>query len=288
MTVDKKGLISALLAYLSWGFFPIYWKLLQGFPSLEILFHRIIWSAVFYGICLTILYWRDLRTSLLTAKRDVWLIIVASLLISVNWLSYIYAVNSGHVLQGSLAYFMNPILNVVFGALMFKEKLGKFTKIAFLFAAAGVLTISVLEGEIPWLAILMAVTFAAYGICKKLIKARPWTASLYETLVVFLPALVGAVVMRSQATSAATPTDWLLLVLSGVVTGLPLIWFATAAQRLSLSTMGFLQFLSPSLQFLSGVFLFNEAFSLGKAAGFALIWCGVLFFIGEFRYSSRQ
>ena len=277
-----------MLAYFSWGFFPIYWKWLQAFSSLEILFHRIVWSAVFYGICLLIFYWEDLRTSLLTAKRDKWLIVLASILISINWLCYIYAVNSGHVLQGSLAYFMNPILNVVFGAWIFQEKLGKLTKVAFAFSTAGVVMMSLLEGQIPWLAILMAVTFGAYGVCKKLIKARPWTASLYETLVVFLPAVIGVILMRTQSTYVPTVVDWGLLAFCGVVTGLPLIWFGIAAQRLPLSTMGFLQFISPSIQFLLGVFLFREEFSLAKALGFALIWCGVAIFIGEFRYSSRQ
>lgn len=286
--LDKKGLSAALLAYLAWGFFPIYWKLLQSFPSLEILCHRILWAGAFYGICLLIFYRRDLRTSLLIAKKDLWLIVVGSILITVNWLSYIYAVNSGHILQGSLAYFINPIFNVVFGSLLFKEKLGRFTKLAFLFSTIGVVTIGVLEGEFPWLALLMAVTFAFYGICKKLIQARPWTASFYETLVVFVPALFCATYLRTNSTYVPSVQDWGLLIFSGVVTGLPLIWFAVAAQRLPLSTMGFLQFISPSIQFLLGVFIYGEDFTLGKAIGFLLIWSGVAIFIGEFRYSSRQ
>lgn len=286
--LDKKGLTSALLAYLAWGFFPIYWKLLGAFPSLEILCHRILWAGAFYGICLFIFYRRDLRTSLLLAKRDIWFIVIGSVLITINWLSYIYAVNSGHILQGSLAYFINPIFNVVFGALLFKEKLGSFTKLAFLFSTVGVITIGVLEGEFPWLALLMAVTFGLYGVCKKMIQARPWTASFYETLVVFIPALIAAIYLRTHSSYVPSAQEWGLLIFSGVVTGLPLIWFAIAAQRLPLSTMGFLQFISPSLQFLLGVFIYGEEFTFGKAIGFFLIWSGVALFIGGFRYNSRQ
>lgn len=286
--LDRKGLTSALLAYLAWGFFPIYWKLLGAFPSLEILCHRILWAGAFYGICLLFFYRRNLRTSLMLGKNDIWWIVIGSVLITINWLSYIYAVNSGHILQGSLAYFINPIFNVVFGSLLFKEKLGRFTKLAFALSTVGVITIGVLEGEFPWLALLMAVTFGFYGICKKLIRARPWTASFYETLVVFVPALITAIYLRMHSNYVPSVQDWGLLILSGVVTGLPLIWFAVAAQRLPLSTMGFMQFISPSLQFLVGVFMYGEEFTFGKAIGFLLIWSGVVLFIGEFRYSSRQ
>lgn len=274
------GYIFALGAYLLWGVVPIYWKHLYHIPAAEILCHRVIWSFVFYFL---ILYWkqRSFTESLKPLKKSSGAILLAALLVSSNWLVYIYAVNSNQILQGSLAYFMNPLLNIVFGALLFKERLSTAIKIAVSLASIGVLILAWDGGHLPWLALFLAITFSLYGIAKKK-SVLPAIVSVWlESLLLLIPAVIAAIYYRVQSTSSITLSDLLFLMGGGVITGLPILWFSEAALRIPYSSMGFMQFLSPTLQFICAVFLYSEPFQKIQMWAYGFVWMGVLLFLSQ-------
>lgn len=276
--MDKTGLAWGLVSYSMWGFFPIYWKFLLKFNYFEILTHRLIWSFVFYFLLLLPLL-KNIDLKSLLKKREVLLSLLAASLLTVNWGIYIYAVNSGHILEGSLAYFINPILNVAIGVLFFKELFPWPMRLAVIFASTGILyKISFIAG-FPWISLTLAFTFGLYGVTKKLSRLPVRVSSALEGSFFFIPALCFAVYFNSRHLGEVTWVDWVLLVGSGPVTGLPLFLFSFAAQRIPYSIMGILQFLAPSLQFLVGVFMFNEALSQANLIAFSLIWIAVTFYL---------
>lgn len=279
-TQARAGIIYALLAYLGWGLFPIYWKFLKHIPLLQILSHRVLWALFFYTVVL-IYKKRKLILFFPNNKKTFLRLGIASLLLMGNWLVYIYAINSNQVVEGSLGYFINPLINILIGVLFLKERLSKYQMIAATLAAMGVLVISFDQGRIPWIALFLGVTFSSYGLMKKLSPVTGLESNQFESLLV---APVALIYLITQPMDWMTPQNMisslLLLTGSGVITGLPLIFFAEATQRIPYYLMGFYQFLSPTMQFLTGVLIFGEPMSDLKLKGFVFIWmAGILLIV---------
>ena len=279
----RTGFAFALAAYLTWGLFPIYFRAMRQVPAAEILAHRILWSAVFLSLLVTAGgRWPQLIAAL-TPLRRLGIYLLSTALITSNWLLYIWTVNTGHVLQGSLGYFITPLVNVLFGAVFLGERLRKRQAAAFALAAAGVLVLAVRVGAVPWLALALAFSFGGYGLVRKKGNIDPVIGLLIETL------LLAPVAAALIATRAVAHTGWLgagtkttvLLLLAGVVTAMPLIWFAHGVRSLRLSTMGLIQYVSPTLQFLGAVFLFHEPFTRPHAIAFACIWIALALYTAD-------
>ncbi|MEZ4461099.1 MAG: EamA family transporter RarD [bacterium] len=270
------GLAFALGAYLLWGFFPLYWKLIVHVPPLEILAHRMVWSMVFLS---TVLIARRRWDWLKTLKpRQIGTSALAALFLTSNWFLYIWAVNSGHVVETSLGYFINPLVNVVFGALILKEKPRPLQWGAIAVAGSGVLYLTFAHGKPPWIALTLAITFGTYALIKKKSHLGAVEGLVVESTVVLVPALTYLAYVHNHGLGAFGHVDaktTALLAFSGVATALPLLFFAAAARRLTLTSLGIVQYLAPSIQFALGVFVYKEPFSIERLIGFALIWLAV-------------
>jgi chloramphenicol-sensitive protein RarD len=286
---QKKGTLYAIGCYFLWGFFPIYWKLLGAFAAFEILAHRITWSFVFYW---GLLAWRRQSPhgwlKLYQNPKSAIALVAAGGFLTGNWFLYIWAVNNGHVLESSLGYFITPLVNVMLGFVFLGERLTRLSWVATALAAIGVLILAFQTQDVPWIALGLAFSFGLYGLIRKQLVADIFEASAAETFLVLIPAVAVMSFYRFGAGAPAAPVDWVLFVASGVVTGLPLIWFSYAAVRLPLSSLGFFQYIAPTLQFLSGVFIFHEPFSLVQLKAFAFIWLGLVVFSWESLRKRRQ
>ena len=271
------GLIYALLAYASWGLFPLYWKLFGSAPPLEIVSHRVIWSLILLAILAVIFRQVDeMRAVLLNGKRLAVLMVTASLL-SVNWGIFIYGVVSGQVVQTSLGYFLNPLVSILLAFLFLKERLNLVQTVAVLFAACGVAHFGWHLGRLPWIALGLAFSFGLYGLLRKIVAVTPLIGLLVETALMApaAVALIWSLSSQGRAEFGSSTRIMLLFLGAGVVTTLPLLWFNSATKLLRLSTMGFLQYLAPTLQLLVGVFVFKEPFTSREAISFVLIWTAV-------------
>ncbi len=275
----SKGLWAALTSYFFWGFFPIYWKLLQDRDSLEILSHRFIWAFLFYLIIFIYTQKDKLQILRNLNLRDLTLGFLSALLLGINWGFYIYAVNSGQILEGSLAYFLNPLLNVLVGVVFFREKFSTPLKIATFLAATGVLLKIYIHPTFPAVALILAATFCAYGVTKKLSVIPAGLSSVLEGGIGILPALGYLYLTASTHLLTASTSHWLLFVGSGIVTGLPLFLFSYGAQRIPYSVMGMMQFVAPTLQMIVGIFLFHEKFTTSHIFSFTFIWLGVAVYL---------
>ncbi len=274
------GTIYALGAFTLWGLLPVYWKWLAAVPAGEILAHRVFWSACFVTGLLLALGRRDFL-KLLTGARTRSSLIVTGLLIGVNWFTYIYAVNSGQVIEASMGYYINPLISILLGMIVLKERLTPLQTAALFLAAAGVLIVTVNYGRMPWIALILSGTFGLYGLLKKTANLDALSSLAIETLLL-APFAAGYILLNLYNDTGAagrlgTQTD-LLLIFSGVVTALPLYWFAQGARRIPLSRVGFLQYIAPSLMLMIGVFLFKEAFTLIHAISFGCIWAALLLY----------
>ncbi|MBX3033236.1 MAG: EamA family transporter RarD [Bdellovibrionaceae bacterium] len=269
----SEGARYALLAYTAWGLFPLYWKLLGHLPALAIFGQRVFWSLVFYSLMRAV--WRRERMfSFRLLPRQWWGIALSSLLIGSNWLLYIWAVNTDHIVETSLGYFINPLVNILLGVVFLHERLTRPQKIAVLLALAGVLVLTVEGGRLPWIALALAATFSLYGFTRKKIGVPTLEGAQLEALLMLAP--VALLVSREPfAWGTVSWVDWGFLVGAGVVTGLPLLWFIEAAKRLPYYLMGFFQYIAPTLQFLTGVVIFHEPLTTWKLVGFAFIWAGI-------------
>ena len=275
----RRGLILGATAYLLWGLFPLYFPLLQPAGALEVLAHRMVWSLLVSAVVLTVVRgWRHIRQ--MPAK--VWLLVLAGAsLIAVNWGIYIWAVNADHVVDAALGYFINPLVTVLFGVLIFRERLRVVQWVAVGLAALAVTVLAVAGGVFPWVAVSLAASFACYGLVKKVIPLPPTASLTAEGMVQLLPAL--GYLLFLTLTGASTLTTQgaghvLLLASSGVVTCVPLLAFAAAAQALPLSVLGLMQYLTPVAQFLLGVFWFHEAMPAYRWFGFVLVWAALCVF----------
>ncbi|KUP21935.1 EamA family transporter RarD [Paenibacillus sp. DMB5] len=275
----NNGLVNAIIAYIMWGILPLYWKLFNDVPAGEILSHRVVWSFVFMAVFVAVQRrWGDIRR--IAASRSQLLSLTASgLLIAVNWLIFIWAVNNGHVVETSLGYYLNPLFNVLLAVVFLHEKPNRGQWLAIAIASAAVLIIAINYGRFPWIAISLAVSFGLYGLAKKKTIQDASVGLLSETAVV-LPIALGywiylAVTGESTAW-ALSPSMFAGLLLSGAVTALPLLFFARAAARMSLSALGFVQYIGPTIMLLLSIFVFKETVSPVLLLGFALIWTALV------------
>lgn len=276
--LDPKGLMWGFVSYALWGFFPLYWKMLSHRPAGEVLAHRMVWSFVFYLAIYYLFSGLSFR-SLFKQSRRAWILsTVAALILAQNWGLYIYAVNTGRILEGSLAYFINPILNVAVGVLFFREPFPLVLKLSVFCAAIGVALKITYAADFPAISLALAFSFCAYGLIKKLLKIPPTASSVMESISLVVPAAIAAIFFIDQKGAPSAGTWWLFLG-SGVVTGLPLFLFSYAAQKVPYSVLGMLQFIAPTLQFIVGVWVFGELFSKEQVAAFGFIWVGVAFYM---------
>lgn len=277
MTPLRRGVLLGIACYFAWGLFPLYWPLLEPAGAGEILGHRIVWSLVLMAVVQTVArQWSGLRA---LGARTWLLVIAASVFIAVNWGVYIYAVNSGHVIDAALGYFINPLLSVVLGVVVFRERLGRVQWGAVGLGFVAVLVISIAGGHFPWIAILLATSFGLYGLVKKVVPLPPTASLTAEGMVLFLPAVGYLTYLQIHGTGTLTGNGAghvALLVASGVVTVVPLLAFAGAARALPLSVLGLLQYLTPVVQFLIGVLWQHEHMIPARWVGFVLVWIALI------------
>ncbi len=277
------GFAQALAALLLWGVLPVYWKWLSHVPSLEILLHRIIWSAVALGLYFACK--KRFLSSLLVImrnKRVFYLLALNGVLISANWLTYIWAVNAGYVLETSLGYFICPIFSVLLGAIILKERLSRLQWLAVTLVSLAILASVIRSGYIPWIAIFLAASFSCYSLIKKSTNVGSIESLWIETALTAVPSIIYLTFLTAAHKSVFFYTDTythLLLVGCGVVTATPLLLFGWAARRLRLSTLGFMQFITPSMQFLLAVFYFEEGLDNSKLVTFSIVWCAIALYL---------
>ncbi len=275
----QTGIIHAILAYSSWGLLPIYLKAIADIAPTEIFVHRMIWSLVFLLILLSLRsQWAWLPLALRAPRVLAGAVLSASLL-GMNWLLFIWAINNNHVIDSSLGYFINPLVNVLLGMVFLKERLRPVQWLAVLLAALGVAWLTWHAGQLPWIGLGLAATFAAYGLLRKTAALGALEGLTLETMLWFPVVLVGLVwlAQRGQSGFVSGGMDTrLLLLCAGPLTTIPLLWFASAARRIPLSLLGLLQYIGPSLQLMLGIWLYHEPFERLKLAGYALIWAALL------------
>ena len=278
-----QGIIYALLAYMSWGILPLFWKHLDAIPVVDILAYRVLWSSVFtLAVCL----WkkRDYLRSYFSNPKPLIRLTVTGVIVSLNWGVYIYAIISGQLLEASLGYFINPLVNVVLGMIFFKERLNKTQLAAFMLAMIGVAYLTFNYGHFPWIAVTLALTFGVYGLLKKMMNYDSMSALAVESTLV-APIALGYLLLGAPVTGLSFVThhipEAVMLILAGVVTALPLYWFANAAIRIPLYSVGFFQYIAPSMKLFIGIYFFHETFSATHAVSFSFIWAGLALYIGD-------
>ncbi|HOI82190.1 MAG: EamA family transporter RarD [Thermovirgaceae bacterium] len=286
------GLKAAIAAYTAWGLLPVYWKLMVNVPSLGILSHRIIWSLVFVAMIMIFQgRRRDMAVAFRSPRRAA-LLSLSSLFIAANWLIYIWAVNADKVLETSLGYYINPLVTVFFGFVFFREKMERVQWLAISIASVGVLFQVIRYGRFPWVALGLALSFAFYGLIRKKVVIDSLPGLFAETAFLSIPALLFLLVAGVRyrgAFLAGNPVQDILLVSTGAVTSLPLLWFAYGARRLKLTTLGFLQYIAPTLTFFLGVSVFREPLDMPKVVTFVCIWVALgLYSWGSFAASRRE
>jgi chloramphenicol-sensitive protein RarD len=280
----NKGVWYAIVAYTIWGLFPIYWKLLQAVPALQLIGHRIGWSFLLLLIFIVLTrQWRAFR-AVAFERRTLGIYAVAGVLVSLNWLVYVWAVNAGFVVEASLGYFINPLLSVLLGVLFLRERLRALQWLPVALATAGVVIVSFAYGSFPLIAVTLALTFGLYGLVKKQAPLGSLYGLTLETGILFIPALLYLLFVDSLGQGAFLHTDLssnLLMMGAGVVTTIPLLLFSSAARRIPLALIGILQYITPTLQFLLGVLVYREAFTPAQFVGFGLVWVALIVFSAE-------
>lgn len=278
------GIFYALGAYLMWGFVPLYFKYLSYIPVYEILAHRVIWSVVVTALFITYLKsWPDVL-AVCRSKKSLSMLVVSSLLISCNWVVFIWSINNDQMLAASLGYFINPLVNVILGFIFLSERLSRLKWFAVFLAFVGVAAQGLQLGELPWVSLVLPMSFGLYGLVRKKVKVKAITGLFIETMVVVPVALFYLMMLANTETAnllSNTLSLNLWLMFAGVVTALPLIFFGQAALRLPLSTLGFFQYIAPSLLFVFAVAMYHEPISFIKLFTFACIWSGILVFALE-------
>ncbi len=276
-----RGIWYAVAAYVSWGLFPIYWKLLAHVPATQLISHRIVWSFVLLVIVIALSRQFGAFRSAVLAPKVLRIYSIAAVLVSVNWLTYVWAVNAGHIVETSLGYFINPLISIVFGVILLGERLRPWQWCAVALAASGVIYLTFDYGRLPWIALTLAVTFALYGLVKKTAPLGSVHGLAFETGLLLIPALAYLVFVQTSGSGAflqsGLRTDG-LLVGAGIATTVPLLLFASAARRIPLIWVGILQYIAPTIQLLLGVFVFGETLSLHRLAGFGLVWAALAIF----------
>jgi len=281
MDITTKGTITTISAFFLWGIFPIYWKALKHVPSTQIIAHRVVWSLVFILFLVSVQRrWKEVN-SIIPFSRNVPRFLFTSFLLGTNWLIYIWAVNTNHIVEASLGYFINPLVNVCLGMIFLRERLYRWQVISVVLAFIGVLFLTLHYGRVPWIAFTLAFTFGAYGLLRKTAKAGSMVGLLFETAILTPIALVYVIALGIQGSGAflaiGLHTD-VLLTGAGLVTAIPLLLFAHGARRIQYSTVGFLQYIAPTGQLLVGVLLYKELFTSTHAISFGLVWVAIIIY----------
>jgi chloramphenicol-sensitive protein RarD len=291
MTTTSKGFTAAAVAFAIWGVFPLYFHPLRQISPFQVIAHRVVWSCAFVFV------WTAMRGELSTVRATlanrsvVWRLAVTATLITINWVVYVWAVMNGHVVESSLGYFINPLVNVLLGVALLSERLTRAQWTAVALAATGVAYLTIVAGTPPWIALTLAFSFGIYGLIRKVVKVESLPGLATETLVLLPFAAVYLLWCESAGTGAlghAGPAITGLLIGSGPLTAIALFLFAYGARLLAYSTVGVLQYIAPTLQLACGVFAFHEQFERTRAIGFALIWAALLIYAGESLWLSRK
>ncbi len=290
-TEGRQGLLYGLGAYVLWGVFPLYWTLMEPAGAFELLGHRIVWSAVFMVALVTLVSRRAQLRRVVSTPRTLRLLVIAAVVISVNWGVFIWGVTNGHVVETSLGYFINPLVTVLAGVLVLHERLRPLQWVAVGLAGVAVAGLTVSYGRPPWVALTLAFSFATYGLVRKQASVGAVEGLTVETLLVAPVALGWLVWLQAAGDSSAfvdLPWHLLLLVSTGVVTALPLLCFGAAATRIPLTTLGLLQYVAPTLHLVFGVWVFDEPMPLDRLLGFVVIWAGLALFTVDALRQQRQ
>ena len=288
-TSSKRGIIFAIFAYGCWGLIPLYFKAVASVAPVEVLAHRALWSFAMLAVLVAVLgRWTELGRELRSGKLLA-MLGLSTLLIAANWLLFIYAVISGQVLQASLGYFINPLVNVLLGVVFLRERLRSYQTLSIMLALVGVLVLGGFAGEVPWIALSLALTFGLYGLMRKIMPVDGLVSLTVETLAMVPAALAYLGYLGATRQGAGISLGTLgLLALSGPVTTIPLLFFGAAARQLRLSTMGILQYLSPTLQFLLAVVAFREPFTTAQIVSFGCIWTAIAVYTADSYRAVRQ
>ncbi|MCB0115941.1 MAG: EamA family transporter RarD [Caldilineaceae bacterium] len=285
----NKGFLYALVCYLTWGLLPIYWKSLHELPAMEILANRIVWSLI--SVALVLLVRRHWSWIGKISRKTLLTFVAVSVLISINWLTYIWAVNAGFVVESSLGYFINPLVNVLLGSVFLGERLRKLQWAAIGLAAAGVTYLTISLGALPWISLTLAISFGFYGLLKKTAALSSLQGLSLEMGLLF-PIALGYLLIIGMRGDAAFATVGLgtqaMVIGTGVITAIPLLAFASAARRLTLTSLGLMQYIAPTMQFCLGVFLYHEPFSNAQLVGFSMIWLALAAYTTESIFVNRQ
>ncbi|WP_328855449.1 EamA family transporter RarD [Microbispora hainanensis] len=288
MPDTRRGVLYGVAAYTMWGLFPLYWPLLKPSGAVEILAHRMVWSLVVVVTLLAVRrHWSWIRA---ITRRQLILLALAAVTVSVNWGVYIYAVNTGHVVESALGYFINPLVSVLFGVLIFRERLRRWQWIAVGLGTVAVLILTLDYGRLPWIALALAASFGTYGLIKKAAGVGSAESLTIETLVLLVPALGYLVVLQTNGTGTFGNHGLghaLLLVVSGLITAVPLMFFTASALRVPLTVIGLLQYIAPVLQFLCGVLIAHETMPVSRWAGFVVVWLALSVFTWDSVRSAR-
>ena len=287
----KKGILYGIGAYVLWGFFPIYWKFLHQVPALQVIGHRIGWSFIVLIIfILATKQWQAFRTAAFN-RKIIGMYVVAGVLLSINWLVYVWGVNAGFVVETSLGYFINPLLSILLGVIFLHERLRPAQWIPVALAALGVVYLTFVYGHLPWIALSLAFSFGFYGLVKKLAPLGSLYGLTLETAMVLPIALLYLIFVEVNGTGGflhdGVRVD-LFLVGAGIVTTIPLLMFASAAKQIPLTMLGILQYIAPTLQFLLGVFLYKEPFDHSHLIGFGIVWIALIIFWVENFIANRM
>jgi chloramphenicol-sensitive protein RarD len=287
----RAGALCAVGAFLLWGLFPLYWKMLAAVPALEVVAHRTAWGFASIAVWVTLRSrWTEARAVLLH-RRTLLMLSASAALIGLNWLLYIWAVLHAYILEASLGYYINPLVNVLLGVVILRETLSRPQKIAVTLAAAGVTVLTIGHGRLPWIALALALSFGLYGLVRKTVNADAEVGLLGETALMTPLALGYLVVLGLRHQAAFGPSEpWIstLLALGGAVTAVPLVLFARGARALPLSTLGLIQYLSPSLTFLQAVLVFGEPFTLLQGLAFVCIWSALALLTWDLRRKLKR
>ena len=281
---ERSALIAGFAAFITWGLVPVYWKLLKTVPATEILAHRFVWTTLFLVVLLSWQRrWNEVVASA-RSRRAMLYCLTSGTSIAINWFLFIWAVNTGHIIETSLGYFMTPLVNVLFGAIFLRERLTRWQFVSALLATIGVLNLTFGYGRFPWIALSLCFSFGLYGLLRKQSGTRAIPGLFFETIALAPLAAAYLLILHRKGVLAFGSQNLslsFLLLISGVVTGLPLVWFGHAARHLRLTTVGFLQYLAPTCTFFLGVFLYHETFTRAHLVTFTMIWMALAIFTVE-------
>lgn len=279
--MDKKGILTAFGAYIIWGLVPIYWKLIQHVPAIQLIGHRIVWSFILLAVFLLISNkWRQMWT-MASNRKVLQIYLAAAVLVGFNWFIYVWAVNAGYIVEASLGYFMTPLFSVLLGVVFLRERLRFFQWASVGLAVAGVSYLTIVYGHPPWIALGLTLTFGLYGLVKKKAPLSSMYGLTLESGILFMPGLIFLMYQDWIGHGAFLHTGAvsdMLMAAAGLITTIPLLMFSYAAQRIPLTTVGIMHYITPTCQFLLGVLIYGEAFRTSQAIGFGIVWVALIIF----------